>query len=44
MVAKWEKKASLGNAMFNHPGHVTLTSWTFLKFLPVVGIIEICKS
>ena len=23
-----------------HPGHVTLISWIFLKFLPVVGIIE----
>ena len=26
--------------MLNHPGHVTLISWTFLKFLLVVGIIE----
>ena len=37
------KDASLGNSMLNHPGHVTLTSWIFLKFLPVVGIIEIWK-
>ena len=33
--------ASLGNSMLHHPGHYTLTSWIFLKFLPVVGIIEI---
>ena len=26
--------------MLNHPGRVTLTSWNFLKFLPVVGITE----
>ena len=38
-VAK-RKNASLGNSMLNHPGHITLTSWVFLKFLPVVGIIE----
>ena len=29
------------NSMFNHPGNVTITAWIFLKFLPVVGIIEI---
>ena len=34
MVAK-TKKISLGNSMLNHPGHVTLTSQIFLKFLPV---------
>ena len=39
-VAK-RKNVSLGNSMLNHSGHVTLTSWIFLKFLPVVGIIEI---
>ena len=38
-VAK-RKNASLGNSMLNHPGHITLTSWVFLKFLPMVGIIE----
>ena len=38
-----EKSASLDNSMLNHPGHVTLTSLTFLKILPVVGIIEILK-
>ena len=38
------KNASLSNYMLNHPGHVTLTSQMFLKFLPVVGIIEIWKS
>ena len=42
-VAK-KKNTSLGNFMLNHPGHVTFTSWRFLKFLPVVGIIEIWKS
>ena len=25
----------------HHPGHVTFTLWIFLKFLPMVGIIEI---
>ena len=39
-VAK-RKNASMGNSMLNHSGHVTLTSWIFMKFLPVVGIIEI---
>ena len=39
-VAK-RKNVSFGNSMLNHSGHVTLTSWIFLKFLPVVGIIEI---
>ena len=29
-----EKNASLGNSMLNHPEHVTLTSWIFMKFLP----------
>ena len=38
---KEEKNASLDNSMLNHPGHVTLISWIFLKFLPVLGIIEI---
>ena len=38
------KDTSLGNSMINHPGHVTLTSWISLKFLPMVGIIEIWKS
>ena len=38
-VAK-RKNVSLGNSMLNHPGHITLTSWVFLKFLPMVGIIE----
>ena len=38
------KNALLRNSMLNHPGHVTLTSWIFLKFLPVVGIIEILNS
>ena len=36
-----KKNASLGNSMLNYPGHVTFTLWIFLKFLPVVGIIEI---
>ena len=36
-----EKNSSLGNSMLNHPGHVTLTSRFFLKFLPVLGTIEI---
>ena len=35
------KNCLLGNSMLNYPGHVTLTSWIFMKFLPVVGIIEI---
>ena len=39
-VAK-RKNASLGNSMLNNSGHVTFTSWIFLKFLQVVGIIEI---
>ena len=26
--------------MLIYPGHVTLTSWIFKKFLPVLGIIE----
>ena len=39
-VAK-RKNASLGNSMLNHPGHITLTSWSFSKFLPVAGITEI---
>ena len=39
-VAK-RKNASLGNSMLNHPGYITLTSWSFSKFLPVAGIIEI---
>ena len=26
--------------MLNYPGHVTLTSWIFKNFLPVLGIIE----
>ena len=39
-VAK-RKNVSLGNSMLNHPGHVTLTLWIFLKFLPVIGIIDI---
>ena len=38
------KNASLGNSMLNHPEHVTFTIWIFLKFLPVVGIIEIRQS
>ena len=38
------KNASLGNSMLNHPGHVTFTLWIFLKFLTVVGIIEIRES
>ena len=42
-VAK-RKNASLGNSMLNHPGHVTLTLIFFLKFLPVVGIIETWQS
>ena len=40
-VAKRKKNASLVNCMLNHPGHVTLASWNFLKFLPVVGITDI---
>ena len=39
-VAK-RKNVSLGNSMLNHPGHITLTSWIFKKFLPVVRILEI---
>ena len=39
-VAK-RKNALLDSSMLNHPGHVTFTFWIFLKFLPVVGIIEI---
>ena len=39
-----EKKASLGNSMLIYLGYVALTSWIFLKFLPVVGIKEIWKS
>ena len=35
------KNASLGNSILIHPEHVTFTLRTFLKFLPVVGIIEI---
>ena len=35
------KKASLSNSMLNHLGDPPFTSWIFLKFLPVVGIIEI---
>ena len=35
------KVSSLGNSMLNHSGHVTLTSWIFVKLLPVVGVIEI---
>ena len=38
------KNASLGNSMLNHPGHVTLTSWIFKNFLPVIGMIELQKS
>ena len=38
-VAK-RKNASLGNSMLNHPGHVTFTLRIFLKFLPMVVIIE----
>ena len=38
-VAK-RQNASLGNSMLNHPGHVTFTLRIFLKFLPVVVIIE----
>ena len=26
--------------MLNHPGHAILTSWVFVKFLPVEGVIE----
>ena len=37
-------KFGLSNSILNHPGHATLTTWIFLKFLPVVGIIEIWKS
>ena len=44
MVAKRKKNASLGNSMLNHKGHFNLTSWIFLRFLPVVGTIEIRKS
>ena len=39
-VAK-RKNALLDSSMLNHPGHVTFTFWIFLKFLPMVGIIEI---
>ena len=38
------KNSSLGDSMLKHPGYATLTSWIFLKLLPVVGIIEIWKS
>ena len=38
------KDVSLDNSMLNYPGHVTLTSCVFKKFLPVVGIIKILKS
>ena len=44
MVANRKKNASLGNSMLNHKGHFSLTSWIFLRFLPVVGTIEIRKS
>ena len=27
----YEEKMLLGNPMLNYPGHVTLTSWTFLN-------------
>ena len=43
-VMKKGKTSSLGDSMLKHPGHATLTSWIFLKLLPVVGIIEIRKS
>ena len=36
-----DKNALLGHSMLDHPGHVTFTSQIFLKFSPVVGIIEI---
>ena len=35
------KNALLGNSMQNHSGYVTLTTRTFLKFLPLLGIIKI---
>ena len=38
-VAKREN-ALLGNSVLNHPRHVTFTLRTFLKFLPVVVLIE----
>ena len=41
MVAKRKKNDSLGNSMLNDVGHFNLTSWIFLRFLPVVGAIEI---
>ena len=44
MVGKRKEDASLSDSMLNHPEHVTLNSFFFLKFLPVVGIIEIQKS
>ena len=44
MVAKRQKNTSLGNSMLNHPEHVTLILWIFLKFLLVVGIIKIEKK
>ena len=43
MVGK-KKNSSLGECMLNYAGHVTPAPWIFLKFLPVVGIIEIRKS
>ena len=33
------KHTSLGKSRLNHLGHVTLSSWIYEKFLPVVGII-----
>ena len=44
MVGKRKEDALLSDSMLNHPEHVTLNSFFFLKFLPVVGIIEIQKS
>ena len=38
------KNASLCNSMWNHSGHVTFTTWIFLKFSLVIGIIEIWQS
>ena len=45
MVGKRKKDASLSDSILNHPEHVILNSFFFfLKFLPVVGIVEIQKS
>ena len=34
---------SMGHSMSNYPGHDTLISKNFFKFIPVVGIVAMQK-